>query len=320
MKVIRLLLLVTIKAMLILAVASWKSAGAANEKGQSYFGSAGNIQLESNDKSKDKLTDELKEIDRQWLHAATVQDTDYLKQLFADGMFEVQNGGGVVTGAEMRRYLSIPGRHVQITIDQVEVRGIYGDTAILTDRTTQAGTTADGRKITGLYMVMRVLHKIDGQWRAIGANMTPMKPSTNAKANVDVPAAVADKMATSGVEQELIDLDHKWIEASTNGSTAFLKELFGEGMFEVWPGGHIASGAEMLKEIATRKPGQIEGYSDQIQVRGVYGDTAILTDRRVRKGTSADGQDASGQWRVTRVLMKQGGRWHAVAAAMTPIE
>jgi ketosteroid isomerase-like protein len=99
-----------------------------------------------------------------------------------------------------------------------------------------------------------------------------------------------------------------------------LKALFGERMFEVQPDGHAASAEEMLKSIATRKPGQIEGYCDQIQIRGIYGDTAILTDRRVRKGTAADGKDISGQWRVTRVFVKQDGKWRAVAAAMTTIE
>jgi ketosteroid isomerase-like protein len=266
------------------------------------------------------LEQELKEIDQHWLQAATVKDIDYLKQLFADGMFEVQNGGSIVTGTEMQRYLAIPGRHVQIDIDQVEVRGIYGDTAILTDRTTQGGFTADGRKIAGLYIVMRVLKKLDGRWRAIGAHMTPMRPSTSTKANFDIPGAEQAKPAAGSVEQEIIDLDHKWVEATTKGDAEFLKALFAEGMFEVLPGGQIASGAERLKEIGARKPGQMEGYIDQIQVRGVYGDTAILTDRRVRKGTAADGRDISGQWRVTRVLVKQGGRWRAAAVAMTPIE
>jgi len=262
---------------------------------------------------------ELKDIDERWLRAATDQDVAYLKELFADGMFEVQNNGGVVTGAEMQRYLAIPGRKVQISIDQVEVRGIYGDTAVLTDRTTQQGTTADGRKITGVYMVMRVLRKIDGKWRAIGANMTPMQPSTNAK-NQDVPGGNADQVPANDVERDLIALDHKWISAATAGDTAFLRELFAPQMFEVWNGGHIASGSEMLQEIATRKPGQIQGYCDQVQIRGIYGDTAVLTDRRVRKGTAAGGRDDSGQWRVTRVLIKQNGKWRAVAAAMTPIE
>ena len=265
------------------------------------------------------IEQQVRDIDQQWLHAATVQDVDYLKQLFADGMFEVQNGGVVVTGAEMRRYLAIPGRQVQINIDQVEVRGIYGDTAILTDRTTQAGATADGRRISGEYTVMRVLRKLNGGWRAIGANMTPIRASTSAKANPDLPPANRASSEMSSAELEIVELDHKWVDAATKGGAAFLRSLFADKMFEVRPDGRVASGDEMLREIATRKPGQIEGYCDEVQVRGIYGDTAILTDRRVRKGTAVDGKDISGQWRVTRVFVKQQGKWRAVAAAMTPI-
>jgi ketosteroid isomerase-like protein len=265
------------------------------------------------------IEQELKAIDQEWLHAATVQDVDYLERLFADGMFEVQNGGSVVTGAEMRRYLAIPGRQVQINIDQVEVRGIYGDTAILTDHTSQTGATADGRKISGEYTVMRVLKKLDGNWRAIGANMTPLRASTSAKANADLPPANRAKSEMSGVEQEIVDLDHEWVDAATKGDTSFLRSLFANKMFEVQPDGHVATAAEMLEEIAARKSSQIEGYCDEIQIRGFYGDTVILTDRRVRKGTAGDGRDVSGQWRVTCVFVKQDGKWRAVAAAMTPI-
>ncbi len=265
------------------------------------------------------IEQQVKDIDQQWLHAATVQDVGYLKQLFADGMFEVQNGGGIVSGAEMRRYLAIPGRQVQISIDQVEVRGIYGDTAILTDHTTQSGATADGRKISGEYTVMRVLKKLNGKWRAIGANMTPLKASTSAKANLDLPRADSGRLEMTGVEREIVDLDREWADAGTSGDTAFLKRLFVGKMFQVQPDGSVRSAAEILKAIAARKPGQIEGYCDQIQVRGIYSDTAILTDRLVRTGTAADGREVSGQWRVTRVFVKQNGSWRAVAAAMTPI-
>jgi ketosteroid isomerase-like protein len=265
------------------------------------------------------IEQEVKEVDQQWLHAASTHDGDSLKQLFADGMFEVQKGGVIVTGAEMRKTLTMPGRNIQIDIDNIEVRGIYGNTAILTDRTKQEGVAPDGRKISGLYTVLRVLMKQDGMWRAIGAEMTPLKASTAATPMLDA-AIGKDKPATTAAEQELIDLDHEWVEAATKGDTEFLKRLFGERMFEVQPDGHAASAEEMLKGIATRKSTQIEGYCDQIQIRGIYGDTAILTDRRVRKGTSADGKDISGQWRVTRVFIKQGGKWRAVAGAMTTIE
>ncbi len=263
---------------------------------------------------------EVKAVDQEWLHAASTQHQDTLKRIFADGMLEVQKGGVVVTGAEMRKTLTMPGRHIQIDIDQVEVRGIYGNTAVLTDRTRQEGVAPDGRKIGGLYTVLRVLVKRNGAWQAIGAEMTPLQASTAATPMLDRAGVGKDKLAAGNVEQELIDLDHKWVNAATKGDTQFLKGLFGERMFEVQPDGHPASAEEMLKGIATRKPGQIEGYCDQIQIRGLYGDTAILTDRRVRKGTAADGKDISGQWRVTGVFVKQNGKWRAVAAAMTTIE
>ncbi len=302
-----LLRLFTFMAALFLAAASLVAVGVAESNPPQGMSPAGGVEQE------------VKDVDRQWLQAASTHDGDTLKQIFADGMFEVQKGGVVVTGAEMRKTLTAPGRKIQIDIDQIEVRGIYGNTAILTDRTSQEGIAPDGRKISGLYTVLRVLVKQNGVWHAIGAEMTPLKTSTAATPILDTSGAGKDVPATSGVEQELIDLDHKWVDAATKGDTQFLKGLFSERMFEVQPDGHAASAEEILKGIATRKPGQIEGYCDQIQIRGVYGDTAILTDRRVRKGTAADGKDVSGQWRVTRVFVKQDGKWRAVAGAMTPI-
>ena len=307
MRSIRALCFAAFVTALLLTVAPFATLNVANTGAAQVKSQGGSVE------------EELKDIDQRWLHAATVQDVEYLKELFADGMFEVQNGGGLVTGAEMRRYIAIPGRQVQINIDQVEARGIYGNTAILTDRTTQTGATADGRKISGEYTVMRVLKKQDGKWRAIGANMTPLRASASARTNPDVPAERAPA-EMSGVEQELVALDHQWVDADTRGDTAFLKGLFTERMFEVQPDGKVASAAEILKDIGTRKPGQIEGDCDQVQVRGVYGDTALLVDRQARKGKAADGRDVGGRWRVTRVFVKQDGKWRAAAAAMTPIE
>ncbi len=308
MKLNALMRLFTIMAVLLLVSASIFVIGFAKRASGQEMNRPGGVEQE------------LKDVDQQWLQAASTQDGATLQKIFADGMFEVQKGGVVVTGGEMRKTLTAPGRHIQISIDQIEVRGIYGNTAILTDRTTQEGVAPDGRKISGLYRVLRVLNKQNGAWHAIGAEMTPLKASTAATPMLDVAGDGKDKAASNSVEQEIIDLDHKWVNAATNGDTQFLKSLFGDSMFEVQPDGHAASADEMLKGIATRKSTKIEGYCDQIQVRGVYGDTVILTDRRVRKGVSADGKDISGQWRVTRVFVKQDGKWKAVGAAMTTIE
>ena len=258
-----------------------------------------------------------KAIDKQWLRSAPTQDTGFLKQLFADGMFEVQRGGIVESGEEMRKAIGTPGRHIHIDVDNVVVRVIYGDMAIITDRTPQEGTAADGRKVSGEYAVTRVLMKKEGNWRAIAAHMTPLKASTSAP---PVKGESGGKIETISAEQELIELDHKWVDAATSGDADFLKRFFGDHMFEVQADGHVAPAAELLKGIAARKPGQFEGYSDQIQVRGIYGDTAILTDRRVLKGKASDGHDIDAQWRVIRVLVKQGEKWKAVASALTTIE
>jgi len=117
---------------------------------------------------------QLKDLDQQWLHAAATKRTDFLARLFTDRMFEVGPNGQAVSGAEMRKGLADPNTHLDIVVDEVEVRGIYGDTAILTDRTTLKGTSANG-PINGQYRVTRVFKKLNGKWRAIGASMVPLK-------------------------------------------------------------------------------------------------------------------------------------------------
>jgi hypothetical protein len=125
----------------------------------------------------------------------------------------------------------------------------------------------------------------------------------------------------SSVEQQLIDLDRHWLEASSNADTDFLKGLFADKMFEVQSGGHVATGAEMLQSIIRK--GKDEGTVDDIQVRGLYsGTTAILTDRRTikrRPDAQSSTGNADGPYFVMRVYVKLNGKWQAVAAAMTPM-
>jgi len=128
----------------------------------------------TNGEEKASVEKQLKDLDQQWLHAAATKHTDFLAQLFTDGMFEVGPNGQAITGAEMRKGLADPNTHLDIVVDEVEVRGIYGDTAVLTDRTTLKGTSANG-PINGQYRVTRVFKKLNGKWRAIGASMVPLK-------------------------------------------------------------------------------------------------------------------------------------------------
>jgi ketosteroid isomerase-like protein len=51
----------------------------------------------------------------------------------------------------------------------------------------------------------------------------------------------------------------------------------------------------------------------------IYGDTAIVTGRSTQKG-SENGKDYSGDYRFTRVYVKQKGRWVTVALQTTLIQ
>jgi ketosteroid isomerase-like protein len=44
---------------------------------------------------------------------------------------------------------------------------VYGDTAVVTARTTPRGRDSKGKPITGQYRYLRVWAKRDGQWRAV---------------------------------------------------------------------------------------------------------------------------------------------------------
>ena len=51
-------------------------------------------------------------------------------------------------------------------VDDMKIR-VYGDTAVVTARTTPKGRDSKGKPITGQYRYLRVWAKRDGQWRAV---------------------------------------------------------------------------------------------------------------------------------------------------------
>jgi hypothetical protein len=106
------------------------------------------------------------------------------------------------------------------------------------------------------------------------------------------------------------------VAAAANGNAGFLKRLFGDRMFEVQPDGHVAAAAEMLEDIATRKPGQLRATA--IRFRSA----ASMETRRFKPIAGYGGARmpmVGRQWRVTRVFVRQEGNWREVAGAMTPI-
>ena len=128
----------------------------------------------------------------------------------------------------------------------------------------------------------------------------------------------ADKSAPKGqTEQELTKLEQDRAQATVKGDTAFLDQNTADDYTFVNPRGALRTKAQVLADF---KSGEIklEGYDlDDLQAR-VYGDTAVVTGRSTQKG-KAYGQDAAGQYRFTRVYVKQDGKWKAAAFQSTRV-
>jgi ketosteroid isomerase-like protein len=127
-----------------------------------------------------------------------------------------------------------------------------------------------------------------------------------------------DKSAPKGkVEQELIKLEQDRAQAAVRADTAFLEQNTADDYTFINARGMLRTKAQILADL---KSGDVKLQSndlDDLQVR-VYGDTAVVTGRSTQKG-QAYGQDASGQYRFTRMYVKRNGRWQSVAFQSTRI-
>jgi ketosteroid isomerase-like protein len=113
-------------------------------------------------------------------------------------------------------------------------------------------------------------------------------------------------------------MDHIWLDAAHNRDTGTMDWLFADNFVEIHPGGFIVNKKEQLDQI--RDPNIIltEIHPDDIQVRYVSPDVAVLTDTTTIRGESA-GVKYNGPQRVMRVFVKQNGRWRAAGAGIAPI-
>jgi len=139
-----------------------------------------------------------------------------------------------------------------------------------------------------------------------------------AASSIALGQTTADKSAPVGkLEQELIKLENDRAQAAVRADTAFLEEHTADDYTFITPRGVLTTKAQML---AAFKSGEtkLQSYDlDDLKVR-IYGDTAVVNGRSTQKG-QAQGQDATGQYRFTRVYVKQSGRWQSVALQSTRI-
>jgi ketosteroid isomerase-like protein len=125
--------------------------------------------------------------------------------------------------------------------------------------------------------------------------------------------ALGDDAATVAI------MDHIWLDAAHNRDTGTLQWLFADNFVEIHPGGFIVSKQVQIDQINDPQRTLNEIHPDNIEVRYVSPDVAVLTDVTTIRGMSG-GVNYDGKQRVIRVFVKQHGRWRAAGAGIVSIQ
>ncbi len=126
-----------------------------------------------------------------------------------------------------------------------------------------------------------------------------------------------EKAAPAGVEQELTRLTDQYIVALKGKDAAALGRLWADDLTFITPGGAVQTKAQRLADIQSGATRFDTLDAGERAVR-VYGDAAVMTTLTTVKG-QYNGQEASGQYRVTQVFVRRGGGWQIVAIQMTRV-
>jgi ketosteroid isomerase-like protein len=118
---------------------------------------------------------EIRELEAQFARAIVAGDREFYERVLADDFTHTSHSGVFKTRAEFmaenkfdEKKDSTIGRtrYDAYDLDDLAVR-IYGDTAVVTGRTSPRGRTALGQPISGQYRYLRVWVKRQGRWQAV---------------------------------------------------------------------------------------------------------------------------------------------------------
>jgi ketosteroid isomerase-like protein len=119
---------------------------------------------------------EVRELEQRFSDAIVRADRAFFERVLGNDFTHTSHSGTFKTKAEWMAESKFddpkadPGagrtRYESLDVDDLQVR-IYGDTAVVTGRTTPKGRNAKGEPITGRYRYLRVWAKREGQWRAV---------------------------------------------------------------------------------------------------------------------------------------------------------
>jgi len=123
---------------------------------------------------------------------------------------------------------------------------------------------------------------------------------------------------TRSAEEEIRSLEHERNVAIVNGDAAALDRMTSDDYTFITLRGELRTKAEIVKGFRSGSFKYESQTISDLKVR-VYGDTAIVTGRSSQRGKE-NGKDYSGDYRFTRVYVKQKGQWVTVALQTTLIQ
>jgi ketosteroid isomerase-like protein len=118
---------------------------------------------------------EIRELEARFVRAVVEGDRAFYERVLADDFTHTSHSGVFKTRAqfmaenkfdEKKDVESGRTRYDAYDVDDLAIR-IYGDTAVVTGRTSPKGRTAQGQPITGQYRYLRVWVKRQGRWQAV---------------------------------------------------------------------------------------------------------------------------------------------------------
>ena len=118
-------------------------------------------------------------------------------------------------------------------------------------------------------------------------------------------------------EEQIKSIEEERNRAILSGDAATLDRMTAEDYTFITLRGELRTKAEIVKGFQSGAFKYESRTISELKVR-VYGDTAVVTGRSTQKGEE-NGKDYSGDYRFTRVYVKDTGHWITVALQTTPI-
>jgi ketosteroid isomerase-like protein len=131
---------------------------------------------------------------------------------------------------------------------------------------------------------------------------------------LSLPAAYAKDKADDQTEQ-VKRVEQQWLDAYVKADTAALEKIESDDFVLNDPAGAAKTKADDIQDVKSGALKWTEARFESLKVR-LYGKTAIITGVAFIKGTYS-GQDVTGRYRFTDVLIRKKTEWRAVSSQVT---